>query len=151
MPLEPNLTWSAVDGQYVGTLVVTNADVGTHQILVQASSPNFRSVSIQVTIEITEISTALNPVSPSVVIVNYRDIANITVYLENIDLTIPVDGATLTWGVGNYTGNLTELASPGYYSALINTSVLSVQEWLVIISSDKPGYTPSTISITINR
>ncbi|MHA1135707.1 MAG: hypothetical protein ACTSSE_04405 [Candidatus Thorarchaeota archaeon] len=145
-----SIAWSAGDGKYIGTFIVTDALVGTHQILVQASSPNFRSVSMQVTIEITEITTVLSPISPSVEIVNYRDFTNITVYLENTDLTLPVDAAFLTWGVGNYTGNLIELANPGYYSAYINTSLLSVQEWLVIISSDKPGYTPSTIQFTLN-
>ncbi|MGY5872461.1 MAG: hypothetical protein RTV72_09465 [Candidatus Thorarchaeota archaeon] len=142
--------WSAGDGKYIGQLIVTDADVGSHQILVQASSPNFRSVSIQLTIEITEISTTLIHISESVVIVNYRDIANITVYLENTDLTLPVEGASLTFGVGGIVGNLTELATPGYYSALINTTYLSVQEWTVSISSEKLGYTPSIIQFTLD-
>ncbi|MCJ7818047.1 MAG: hypothetical protein MUP60_04290, partial [Candidatus Thorarchaeota archaeon] len=144
------ISWSAVDGKYVGQFIIANAAVGSYQILVQASSPNFRSVSIQVTIEIIDISTALSPISESVVFVNYRDIVNLTVYLENTDLSLPVSGATLTWGVSNYTGQLVELTIPGFYSAYINTTILSVQEWLVIISSDKLGYLPSTIQFTIN-
>jgi len=144
-----SINWSAVDGKYVGQFIVAGASVGSHQILVQASSSNFRSVSFQLTIEITEITAALVPVSNSVVTVNYRDIANITVYLENTDLTLPVTGANLTWGVSGYTDDLIELDVPGYYSALVNTSILSVQEWSVTISSVKPGYTPSIIEFTL--
>ncbi|MGY5879408.1 MAG: hypothetical protein RTV31_04110 [Candidatus Thorarchaeota archaeon] len=145
-----SINWSVVDGKYVGQFIVADATIGSHQILVQASSPNFRSVSIQLTIEITEITTALIPISNSVVSVNFRDMANITVYLENTDLTMPVTGANLTWGVSTFTGDLVELASPGYYSTLINTSLLSVQEWSVSISSVKTGYTPAIIEFTLD-
>ena len=144
------ISWSATDGKYVGTFYVQNADVGNHQILIQASSANYRSVSIQVTIEITEIQTTLMPESSIVVSANYMDTANITVYLQNTDLSLPVTGATLTYGVSNFTGPLIELATPGYYSALIDTSFLSVKEWSVSISSTKPGYTPSLIQFTLN-
>ena len=144
------INWSVVDVKYVGQFIVADTSVGSHQILIQASSPNFRSVSIQLTIEITEITTALLPISESVVVVNYRDIANITVYLENADLTLPVTGATLSFGVGGLVENLTELTQPGYYSAIINTSLLSVQEWTVSISSSKPGFAPSIIQFTLD-
>jgi len=144
-----SISWSAIDGKYVGQFIVADVFVGSHQILVQASSPNFRSVSFQLTIEITEITTALVPISTSVIIVSYRDIANITVYLENIDFTLPISGANLTWGVSVFTGDLVELAVPGYYSALVNTSILGVQEWSVSISSVKPGYTPAIIEFTL--
>ncbi|TFG34548.1 hypothetical protein EU527_02725 [Candidatus Thorarchaeota archaeon] len=144
------ISWSSIDGKYVGTFIVQDASVGNHQILIQASSANFKSVSIQVTIEVTEIQTTLVPVTSIVVTVNYRDIANITVYLENTDLSTPVTGASLTYGVSNFTGDLIELPTPGYYSALVDTSLLSVQEWTLSISSTKPGYTPSLIQYTLN-
>ncbi|TFG33770.1 hypothetical protein EU527_06785 [Candidatus Thorarchaeota archaeon] len=144
------LSWSPADGKYIGTFIVQDASVGNHQILVQASSLNFRSVSIQITIEVTEIQTALVPVSSIVVTVNYRDIANITVYLENTDLSLPVTGASLTYGISDFTGDLIELGTPGYYYALVDTSLLSVQEWTLSISSTKPGYTPSLIQYTLN-
>jgi hypothetical protein len=101
------------------------------------------------TIEITEIATQLIPISDSVVTVNFRDTTNITVYLNNTDLNLPVVGATLSFGVGPIVGNLTELGTPGYYSAYIDTSYLSVQEWTVSISSVIPGYTPSSIQFTL--
>lgn len=147
------LSWSAVDGKYVVTFQVSGADVGTHQILVQASSPNYKSVSTQLTIEITEIATQLIPISDSVVVVNFRDIANITVYLNNTDLNLPVVGASLTFGAGyNNTqvlGDLIELAIPGFYSALVDTSNLSVQEWTLTITSEIAGYAPSEIQFTL--
>ncbi|MHA2056409.1 MAG: hypothetical protein ACXACG_00485 [Candidatus Thorarchaeota archaeon] len=143
------LTWSAIDGMYVVNFQVSGASVGTHQILVQASSANFKSVSHQLTIEITEIATQLIPISESVVTINFRDITNITVYLNNTDLGLPVDGASISFGVGPIVGNLTELGVPGYYSAYINTTYLSVQEWTVSISSVKPGFAPSSIQFTL--
>lgn len=141
--------WSALDGKYVVDFRISGALVGTHQILVQASSANFKSVSSQLTIEITELATQLIPISDSVVTVNYRDITNITVYLNNTDFDEPVIGATLSFGVGPIVGNLTELATSGYYSAYIDTSSLSVQEWTVSISSVKPGYAPSSVQFTL--
>jgi hypothetical protein len=143
------VTWSSIDGKYVGSFVVSGVTVGSHQILVQASSPNHKSVSTQVTIEITQIATQLVPISNIVMTANFRDIVNITVYLNNTDLNQPVIGATISFGVGNITGNLIELATPGYYSALIDTTYLSVQEYTVSISSVKAGYTPSSIDFTL--
>lgn len=143
------LSWSAVDGKYIIEFPVIGASVGSHQILVQASSANYKSVSYQLTIEITEIATQLIPISGSVETVNFRDITNITVYLNNTDLGLPVDGANVSFGVGPIVGNLTELGTTGYYSAYINTSYLSVQEWTVSISSAKPGFAPSSIQFTL--
>ncbi|OLS30757.1 MAG: hypothetical protein ThorAB25_07690 [Candidatus Thorarchaeota archaeon AB_25] len=143
------LSWSAVDGKYIIDFPVSGASVGSHQILVQASSANFKSVSYQLTIEITEIATQLIPISGSVETVNFRDITNITVYLNNTDLGLPVVGANVSFGVGPIVGNLTELGTPGYYSAYINTSYLSVQEWTVSISSAKSGFAPSSIQFTL--
>ncbi|MBN2230117.1 MAG: hypothetical protein JW779_11065 [Candidatus Thorarchaeota archaeon] len=145
-----SISWSIIDGKYVGTFIVTGADVGSYQILVQASSPNYKSVSYLVTIEITEIQTELVPISESIVSVNYRDIAIITVYLNNTDLNQPVTGASMSFGVGTIVGDLIELPTPGYYNALVNTSELSVQEWTVSISSDKLGYTPASIQFTLD-
>ncbi len=139
-----------MDGKYIVDFLVTGASVGSHQILIQASSDYHKSVSVQLTIEITELSTNLVAVSESFVSVNFRDIANITVFLNNTDLNMAVSGATLSFGVGSLLGNLSELGVPGYYSAIVNTSVLSVQEWTISISSVKPGYTPSSIRFTLS-
>ncbi len=144
------LTWSAVDGKYIVEFLVSGASVGSHQILIQASSDYHKSVSVQLTIEITELSTNLVAISESLVSINFRDIANITVFLNNTDLNTAVSGATLSFGVGSLLGNLSELAVPGYYSAIVNTSELSVQEWTISISSVKPGYTPSSIRFTLS-
>ncbi|MFW9962886.1 MAG: hypothetical protein ACFFCX_04950 [Candidatus Sifarchaeia archaeon] len=143
------ILWSVADGKYVVEFVVSGAPVGTHQILIQASSVNYKSISMQLTVEITELATSLIAISDFIITVNYRDIANITVYLNNTDLNTPVNGALLSYGVGPLIGNLSELGIPGYYSALVDTSYLSVQEWTVIISSDKPGYIPSSIQFTL--
>jgi hypothetical protein len=143
-------TWSIVDGKYIVDILVAGAPVGSHQILIQAASDNYKSVSMQLTVEITELTSSLVAISDFVITVNYRDIANITVYLNNTDLNTPVTGAYVHYGVGSLVGNLSELGVPGYYSALVNTSDLSVQEWPVFINSENPGYTPSQIQFTLN-
>ena len=145
------LEWSETDSKYVVTFTVSGATVDLHQILIQASSSNYKSVSMQLTLEITEQTSDLVAISNFVTTVNYRDIANITVYLNNTDLNQPVIGAHVQYGVGPLVGNLTESTSlEGYYFALIDTSGLSVQEWPVFISSEAPGYTPSQIQFTLN-
>ena len=143
------INWSIVDGKYVLEFVIDGATVQSHQILIQASSDNYKSVSTQLTIEITEIATQLIPISDSVVIVNYRDLTNITVYLNNTDFGLPVTGASISFGVGGIVGDLVELATAGYYSAYIDTTLLSVQEWVILISSEKDGFSPSSIQFTL--
>ncbi|RLI55763.1 MAG: hypothetical protein DRO87_08690 [Candidatus Thorarchaeota archaeon] len=143
------LVWSPGDGKYVLDFVVENASVGTHQILVQASSDNFKSVSTQVTIEITEIATQLVPVSDVLVVVNYSDVAEIAVFLNNTDLNLPVTGATISFGVGPVVGDLVETGPAGYYTAYVNTTLLSVQDWTVTISSVKDGYAPSSFQFSL--
>jgi hypothetical protein len=145
-----SLVWSIADGKYVVDFIVSGVPVGTHQILIQASSDNYKSVSMQLTVEITELTSNLVAISDFVITVNYRDLANITVYLNNTDLNTPVSGSYVYYGVGSVVGNLTEMATPGYYTALVNTTELSVQEWQIFISSETPGYTPSQIQFTLN-
>ncbi|MGY5856398.1 MAG: hypothetical protein RTS72_07335, partial [Candidatus Thorarchaeota archaeon] len=144
------LNWSMVDGKYTVDFLVSGAPVGSHQILIQATSDNYKSVAMQLTVEITELSSNLVAVSDFVINVNYRDIANITVYLNNTDLNTPITGAYVHYGVGPLVGDLIELVVPGYYSALVNTSDLSVQEWDIFINSENPGFTPSQIQFTLN-
>ncbi len=143
------INWSISASQYVGDLLVSGVSVGTHQILIQASSDNYKSISMQLTVEVTELSTTLVAISDLVVITNYNNIANITVYLNNTDLNTPVTDATVTFGVGSIVGNLTQLITPGYYSAVVNTSDLGVQEWMISISSVKSGFAPSSIQFTL--
>jgi len=144
------ISWSISDGKYVTEFIVSGASVGSHQILIQASSANYKSVLTLLTIEITEVISQLVPISESLVTVNFYDLANVTVYLNNTDLNQPIAGAALTYGIGSIIGNLNESFMPGYYFALVNTSLLSVQEWTMTISSSIAGFTPSSIQFTID-
>ncbi len=144
-----DLTWSVGDGKWIVDFLVAGAPVGTHQILIQATSDNYKSVSMQLTVEITELSSSLVAISDFVININYRDIANITVYLNNTDLNTPITGADVSYGVGSLVGDLYELVTPGYYSALVNTSDLSVQEWDLFINGEADGFTPSQIQFTL--
>ncbi|MFW9806015.1 MAG: hypothetical protein ACFFFK_04740 [Candidatus Thorarchaeota archaeon] len=142
--------WSETDSKYVVTFVVSDVPVNIHNILIQASSSNYKSVSMQLTIEITELTSNLVAISDFVVTVNYRDIANITVYLNNTDHNLPISNARVEYSCGPLVGDLTESTVAGYYFALIDTANLSVREWDVIINSESPGYTLSQIQFTLN-
>ncbi|MHA1770421.1 MAG: 6-bladed beta-propeller [Candidatus Thorarchaeota archaeon] len=139
------LTWNASQGKYLGTLTVTDVPVGNYQVLVQAVSTNYRSSSSQVSLEVREISTDIMPYhSISKISAVYGDMINITVYLNNTDLNAPVVDATVVYGVGPLIGNLSPAVEPGYYTALIDTGSLDVQNWVITVSSSKPAHTPST-------
>ncbi|MHA2355506.1 MAG: hypothetical protein ACXADC_10055 [Candidatus Thorarchaeota archaeon] len=144
------LTWVPAQQRYVGQMIVANASVGNHQILIQASSTVYKSVSIPITIEITEITTALSAYQGITVLSAVSgDLVNVTVYLENIDLTGPVLGATLSYGISSIVGNLTELGN-GFYTAQVPTGApLQIGDWVLTVSSVKDGFTPSSTQFTI--
>ena len=141
------LTWNA--SMYTVQFIVTGAAVGTHQILLVASSANYKTVSYQVTIEIREVATELEPyLGQTVFTVVSGDYVNVTVFLNNTDLDLPVTGATLSYSLGVYVGNLTDLGN-GYYGGNVPTGTSEIREWLVTISSMKTGYSPSSIQLTV--
>ncbi len=89
------LTWNG--SMYVAESVVNGAPVGTHQILVVASSDNYATVSFQVTIEITEIPTELKAyLGHTVYTIVSGDHLNVTVYLNNTALNESVTGGMLS-------------------------------------------------------
>ncbi|MHA2387065.1 MAG: hypothetical protein ACXAEE_12720, partial [Candidatus Thorarchaeota archaeon] len=144
------LTWVPAQQKYIGQMIVTNAAVGNHQILIQASSSIYKSVSTPITIEITEITTALSAYQDITVLSAVSgDTVNVTVYLENVDITGPVHGATLTYGISTINGSLIELGN-GYYTAQVPTGApLQIGDWILTVSSFIDGYTPSSMQFTI--
>ncbi|MFW9860885.1 MAG: hypothetical protein ACFFEX_00725 [Candidatus Thorarchaeota archaeon] len=144
------LTWVPAQQKYIGQMIVASAAVGNHQILIQASSSIYKSVSTPITIEITEITTALSAYQDITVLSAVSgDFVNVTVYLENVDLTGPVLGATLTYGIDVIIGDLTELGN-GYYTAQVPTGApLQIGDWVLTVSSVKDGFTPASTQFTI--
>jgi hypothetical protein len=144
------LTWVPAQQKYIGQMIVANAAVGNHQILIQASSSIYKSVSAPITIEITEITTALSAYQGIAVLSAVSgDTVNVTVYLENLDLTGPVLDATLTYGIDIVVGNMTELGN-GYYTAEVPTGApLQIGDWVLTVSSVKDGFTPASTQFTI--
>ncbi|NHJ15142.1 MAG: hypothetical protein EAX95_15775, partial [Candidatus Thorarchaeota archaeon] len=144
------LTWSPTEMAYIGLMVVSNANVGNHQILIQASSTIYKTVSTPVTIEITEIATELQPYQGITVLsVVYGDFANVTVYLENVDLGGAVVNAMVEYG-GPFgvSGNLTQLGN-GYYTANVPTADMEIGTWYITVSSEKAGFTPATFRFSL--
>ncbi|NWF95240.1 MAG: hypothetical protein HXY34_03775 [Candidatus Thorarchaeota archaeon] len=143
------LTWNATQSVYVGTIAVEDVPIGSHSVLLQASSDNYKSVVGFVTIEVREVNVQMVAYGGvSVIAVVSGDIANLTIYLNNTDLNRAVVGADVMYSVAGLSGNLTELGG-GYYTVLVNTTEFPVREWVVLISSAKVGYTPSSLQYTL--
>lgn len=141
--------WSAVESKYIGQFTISGITVGSHQIQVSANSTNYKTVSTQLIIEVSEASTELSILNDnSVLPVVYGDEVNVTVYLNNTELNIPVLGSTLTYSVGTVVGNMTELGT-GWYSAMVPTSSIDIREWVLTVSSSLSGYSPATIDVTL--
>ncbi|MHA2349097.1 MAG: hypothetical protein ACXADL_05635 [Candidatus Thorarchaeota archaeon] len=147
-----SLSWQPLDLEYSGQFVITNAPVGNHYILVQASSENYKTVSTQITIEIREILSAMSPPpgGQTVILGIYGDVTNVTVYLNNTDLNVPVTGATLEYSVGGILGNLTDLGN-GLYTGAIPTALLGdIGDWILTVNSVKDGYSPASLQFTLS-
>ncbi|MDF1540435.1 MAG: hypothetical protein P1Q69_16185, partial [Candidatus Thorarchaeota archaeon] len=144
------LTWDSDSRLYLGSVLVANALVGNQFILVKASSDNFKSVSLQITVEIREVSTNLISHDASNAITSkFNGIINVTVYLNNTDLNSPVDDALVSYGIGELVGNMTFLGN-GYYNATIMASELGVGSWTLTAYSSKDGYAPASFEFTVN-
>jgi hypothetical protein len=144
------LTWQPAESKYVGQFVIVAVLEGTHQILIQGASSNFKTVSIERTLEITDIVTELLAYDDiTVVSVISGDFANVTVFLNNTDLNFPVTGASLSYSVSDVLGNFTELGG-GYYTADVPTETLDIRDWILTVSSALDGYTPSSMQLTLS-
>ncbi|MFW9850705.1 MAG: hypothetical protein ACFFF4_16375, partial [Candidatus Thorarchaeota archaeon] len=143
------LVWSPGEQLYVGVLSIDNVPVGSNQILLVASSKNYKSVSLPLNIDIREINTAIIAEGDETVLHAYwGDFLNVTVFLNNTDTADSVNEAALSYGIGASVGSLLELGS-GYYYVLINTTGLDIRSYLMTVSSVKNGYTSSSLQFTI--
>jgi len=143
------LTWQPAQSNYTGQFIVNNAPVGNHQILVQASSSNFKTVSVALTIEVRETNTGMRAYQDNTVLTGiFGDLVNVTVYLNDTDVGQPVTGASLTYGVGTIVGSLTDLGN-GFYSAGVPTGLLEIGVSTLTVASVKDGFTPSSLQFTL--
>ena len=144
------LTWQPGESKYVGQFVIVAVLEGTHQILIQGASDNFKTVSTERTLEITDIATELLAHDAiTVVSVVSGDFANITIFLNNTDLNLPVTGASLSYSVDVLLGDFIELGG-GYYTANVPTETLDIRDWVLTVSSALDGYTPSSMQLTLS-
>ncbi len=143
------LIWNSTLSRYVGHFTVEGASIRNYQIQVQASSTNYKSVSIQLTIEVREINTEITPVDGRTVLSAVAGtLANVTVHLNNTDLGTGVTGANLIYSISGTSGNLSEIEN-GWYYALLNTTELAIQEYILRVSSTKDGYASASIQFTL--
>ncbi|MHA2379312.1 MAG: hypothetical protein ACXADS_08540 [Candidatus Thorarchaeota archaeon] len=141
------LTWNG--SMYTGQFMVDNAAVGNHQILIQASSSIYKSVTTPFTIEVTEIGTSLSAYQGmSVLSAVSGDTVNVTVYLNNTALGLPVTGGTVSYSMPGATGFLTDIGG-GHYSGDVPTGSLQIGDWILTVSAAKAGFTPSSTEFTI--
>ncbi|RDE14903.1 MAG: hypothetical protein C4K49_06815 [Candidatus Thorarchaeota archaeon] len=143
------LVWQPAQSRYVTQFIVTDVLVGSYQLLVLASSDNYRTVSVQLTLTVLEVRTELLAYEGQTVLSAISGNSfNITVYLNNTDLSLPVSGALLTYGFGEGIGNLTDNGG-GYYTALVSTGTLEIRDWVLTVSSSKAGFSPSSVQFRI--
>ena len=144
------LTWNSGLSLYTAQILVDNVSVGSHSILLQASSANYRTAVTLLTIEIKEINTELIPLDGIAVLVSvWGDSTNVSVYLNNTDLNAPVLGAELTFSIGNVTGIMNETGS-GWYSYPIPTYYLEIRDHILVLTSTRNGYVSSSIELTLS-
>ncbi len=144
------LYWNPTNSCYVGVMPVQKIPVGTYYVLIQASSANYKSVSIILTIEIRPINAKLTIYGGTTYFsVISGDILNITIYLNSTELNRPILGGYLFYSVANLTGDMIELGN-GYYMALIDTDTLEIRQWTVLITAITPGYLPASAIVTMS-
>ncbi|TFG06064.1 6-bladed beta-propeller [Candidatus Thorarchaeota archaeon] len=144
-----SLDWNSTLSRYVGYFTIDGASIRSYQIQVQASSTNYKSVTIQLTLEVREINTEISPgVGGTVLSTPAGTVANVSVYLNNTDLGVGVAGASLIYSISGISANLTELGG-GWYVASVNTSDLAIREYILRISSTKDGYAPTSLQFTL--
>ncbi|MHA1928330.1 MAG: hypothetical protein ACTSV2_07100, partial [Candidatus Thorarchaeota archaeon] len=145
------LMWNGGTLVFVNQTTITDVPVGTHYILIQALSNNFKTVSLQLTIEIGVISTSLSVYQDQTIIwSSYGDYINLTVYLENTDLSTPVTLANLTYTVSGVSGTMIDGSELGYYTILLNTTELDVGSFIIEINAEKPGFAHSFVQLLLN-
>ena len=143
------LIWSPGEQRYVGHFSVSDILVGSYQVLIQASSTNYKSVNTQTTLEIREITTDLTALSGKTVLeVISGNVFNITVYLNNTDLGTPISGANVTYSLGESIGALADLGN-GYYTVLLPSATLNIKSWILTVTSSREGYSPSSMQFTV--
>jgi hypothetical protein len=144
------LSWNETQEQYIGHFILSDIPAGNHLIVISAKSANYKSLTAPVNIEIREVTTQIVSVEDTTVVSGIiGDIVQVRVYLNNTDLSLPVIGASLSFSVGDTTGNLTETGD-GYYRADVNTTGLDLRTWTLTIFGSKPGYTTSSLDFTLD-
>ncbi len=145
------LNWDSVDEQWIGSVNVADVQIGTYQILVQASSTNYKSASYQVTLEVREANTQLRALNDQNIIVAVSgDDVEITVYFNNTDLNSPITNATVFYDITDaINGSLLDIGG-GYYAANISTTSLEILDWVLTVSAIRPGFSFASLQFEIS-
>ncbi len=137
-------------GFYEGNLTINQYPVGTYTIYVSAKKDNYAESSVFMTLTIASVPTAIKMMNGIQIIDCYHgQIVNITVYVYNTKLNIPVLNATVMYSSTFASGNMTELGG-GWYFAIINSSKAEIGSFYISITAQKTGYRSAFIRPTLN-
>ncbi len=137
-------------GYYVGNITINEYPIGTYTLYISAKKDNYAESSVFMTLTIESVPTAIS-IKDGIQIINcyHGQTVNITVYVYNTKLNIPVLHATVMYSSTFASGNLTELGN-GWYFAIINTSKAEIGSFYISITAQKTGYRSAYIRPTLN-
>ena len=140
------------DGAGVYSIVFSTIDLnvtGTQTMNITINYYPYTSMTVNPSFAVTTIGTSLTPKKDQIFLY-WTQLADVTVYYNDLLHQNLTSGAILRWEYGNSTGLFNEATtSNGTYSASINTSVLDSGTSIVRIYASKDKYSNATITVTL--
>ena len=135
-------------GYYSAVINTTDVDINTYTLYVRANKPNHVEASIYFSLDIGLVKTDLTPVGEATIRAVYGETAVLQVNYTNVDLGLPVIGASLVFKFSDadYNGTLTG-ESNGIYNVTLDTTGLYAGTFSMYIVATKPGYETATLSL----
>ncbi len=135
-------------GYYSAIIDTADVDLNTYTLYVRANKPNHVEASIYFSLNIGLVKTDLAPVGDATIRAVYGETVVLQVNYTNVDLGLPVLGASMVFRFSdaNYNGTLTE-ESNGIYNVTLDTKGLYAGTFSMYVVATKPGYETATLSL----
>ncbi|MEX2689604.1 MAG: hypothetical protein Q6351_004700 [Candidatus Njordarchaeum guaymaensis] len=131
-----------------------NLSVGVYAIEIEIDKLGYSNVTIRYSLSILQVPTILTA-NASSLDVYYTEKINIELDLIRADIQTGVENSNINWELLDQNNNVVasdtavELGN-GEYKVTIDTSTLEIQTYLLSITSTKPNYQTSKVSISIS-
>ncbi len=145
------LSSTGKDGYYSTLVSTVDVDINVYYLYVRAYKENHVEASLQYAIEVGLVDTSLSPVGEATLRVVFGETATLLVNYTNLDLSLPVIGASVLFRFGDaeYNGSLVE-GDAGIYNASIDTSQLYSGTFSLYITATKLGYETGALSLILD-